>query len=75
VNTVKSSPKYDSDIEDVDTWELLPPQYRGRESATRRQPMRPPKTKFREMPRYENGERPEVKRPPQKRRKGGKRDV
>lgn len=75
VQTVKSSPKYDSDIEDVDTWELLPPQYRGRESATRRQPMRPPKTKFREMPRYENGERPEVKRPPQKRRKGGKRDV
>ncbi len=75
VQTAKPLLKYDTDIEDVETWELLPPQYRGRESAAHRQPMRPPKTKFREMPRYENGERPEVKRPLQNRKKGGKRDV
>lgn len=73
VQAAKPSAGQPPDIEDVETWELMPPHYR--ESAARRQPVRPPKTKFREMPRYENGERPAVKRPPKNRKKGGKRNV
>lgn len=63
-------------IEDVPDWELIPPKYRSAVNDARRQPMRPQRPKYREMPRYEDGKRPTVKRPPtprERRRPNGRK--